>query len=179
MYPRKYIVNLGCIMGSWSTDSCILSSEHHRTAAAHPLTHTEPSLQSHKYYVSDRWQWKRYVAPQKMDFKDNRHKIFAPLAMSTNLQKIKLKKKKTKKTCLGGSKTDGNENAMLQSFLSKLFPKETCWSYARTAATCMGKTGKNVCFFRVIYSRCCCTRRNLRFHVENCQHVDKKQLTRR
>ena len=40
----------------------------------------------------------------------------------------------------------------------------------------MGKTGKNVCFFRVICSRCC-TRRNLRFHVENCQHAYQKQLT--
>ena len=42
----------------------------------------------------------------------------------------------------------------------------------------MGNTGKNVCFSRIICSRCC-TRRNLRFHVENCQHADQKQLTRR
>ena len=43
----------------------------------------------------------------------------------------------------------------------------------------MGNTGKkNVCFARIICSRCC-TRRNLRFHVENSQHADKKQLTRR
>ena len=35
-------------------------------------------------------------------------------------------------------------------------------------------------FSRIIFSRCCtCTRRNLRFHVENCQHADQKQLTRR
>ena len=32
--------------------------------------------------------------------------------------------------------------------------------------------------FRSICSRCC-TRRNLRFHIENCQHADQKQLTRR
>ena len=39
---------------------------------------------------------------------------------------------------------------------------------------------KNVRFSRIIFSRCCtCTRRNLRFHVENCQHADQKQLTRR
>ena len=42
-----------------------------------------------------------------------------------------------------------------------------------------GELGKkNVCFSRIICSRCC-TRRNLRFHVENCQHADQKQLTRR
>ena len=33
-------------------------------------------------------------------------------------------------------------------------------------------------FFIIICSRCC-TRRNLRFHVENCQHSEQKQLTRR
>ena len=40
---------------------------------------------------------------------------------------------------------------------------------------------KNVRFSRIVFSRCCtCTRRNyLRFHVENCQHPDQKQLTRR
>ena len=36
----------------------------------------------------------------------------------------------------------------------------------------------NVRFSRNICSRCC-TGRNLRFHVENCQHADQKQLTRR
>ena len=41
-----------------------------------------------------------------------------------------------------------------------------------------GTRGKNVCFSRIICS-CRCTRRNLRFHVENCQHADHKQLTRR
>ena len=40
------------------------------------------------------------------------------------------------------------------------------------------ETGKKyICFFRIICSRCC-TRRNLRFNVENCQHVDQEQLTR-
>ena len=35
-------------------------------------------------------------------------------------------------------------------------------------------------FSRIVFSRCCtCTRRNLRFHVENCQHADQIQLTRR
>ena len=33
-----------------------------------------------------------------------------------------------------------------------------------------GTRGKNVRFSRIICSRCC-TRRNLRFHVENCQHA--------
>ena len=42
----------------------------------------------------------------------------------------------------------------------------------------MGTQEKNVCFSRIICSRCC-TRRNLCFHVENCQHADQKQLTRR
>ena len=34
------------------------------------------------------------------------------------------------------------------------------------------------CFFRNICSRCY-TRRNLRFHVKNCRHADRKQLTQR
>ena len=35
-------------------------------------------------------------------------------------------------------------------------------------------------FCRIIFSRCCTrTQRNLRFHVENCQHAEQKQLTRR
>ena len=41
-----------------------------------------------------------------------------------------------------------------------------------------GTREKNVYFSRVICSRCC-TRRNLRFHVEKCQHADQKHLTRR
>ena len=41
-----------------------------------------------------------------------------------------------------------------------------------------GTREENVCFSRIICSLCC-TRRNLRFHVENCQHADQKQLTRR
>ena len=41
-----------------------------------------------------------------------------------------------------------------------------------------GTREKNVCFSRIICSRCC-TRRNLRFHVEKIQHADQKQLTRR
>ena len=47
-----------------------------------------------------------------------------------------------------------------------------------TLVPTMGKTGKHVCFFWIICSRCC-TRRNLRFHAENCQHADQEQLTRR
>ena len=65
---------------------------------------------------------------------------------------------------------------MLQSFLSKLLKKEIGWRYSRTAA--MGKTRKKCLFFSIICSRCC-TRRNLCFHVENSQHADKEQLTRR
>ena len=43
-----------------------------------------------------------------------------------------------------------------------------------------GTRAKNVRFSRIICSRCCTsTRRNLRFHVENCQHADQKQPTRR
>ena len=79
------------------------------------------------------------------------------------------------------TRTYDNGNAMFQSYLSKLFIKETGPRYARTAA--MGNTGKKCSFKkknnnRIICSRCC-TRRNLRFHVENCQHADHKQLTRR
>ena len=43
----------------------------------------------------------------------------------------------------------------------------------------MGNTGKKkVRFSRIICSRCC-TRRNLRFNVQNFQHADLKHLTRR
>ena len=41
-----------------------------------------------------------------------------------------------------------------------------------------GTREKNVCFSRIICSRCC-TWRNLRFHFENSQHADLKQLTQR
>ena len=43
-----------------------------------------------------------------------------------------------------------------------------------------GTRGGMFCFSRIFCARCC-TRRNLnlRFHVENCQHADQKQLTRR
>ena len=44
--------------------------------------------------------------------------------------------------------------------------------------TLWGTRETNVCFSRIICSRCC-TRRNLGFHVENCQHADEKQLARR
>ena len=77
---------------------------------------------------------------------------------------------------LPGIKTDDNGNATFQSYLSKLSKTKPSEGYARTAA--MGNTGKNVCFPRSICSRCC-KRRNLCFHVENCQHADRKQLTRR
>ena len=70
---------------------------------------------------------------------------------------------------------------MFQSYLSKIFKKKRnrlkIRSYRR-----YGEHGekKNVRFSRIICPRCCtCTRRNLRFHVENCQHADQKQLTRR
>ena len=74
-----------------------------------------------------------------------------------------------------GSKIDDNGNAMFPSYLSKIFKEETGWRYCRTAA--MGNMGKK-CFSRIICLRCC-TGRNLRFHVENSQHADQKQLTRR
>ena len=41
-----------------------------------------------------------------------------------------------------------------------------------------GTREENVCLSRIICSRCC-TRRHLRFHVENCQQADQKQLTGR
>ena len=46
-------------------------------------------------------------------------------------------------------KTDNNGNAMLQSYLSKLFKKETGSRYARTAA--MGNTGFFVFVFLGLY----------------------------
>ena len=43
-------------------------------------------------------------------------------------------------------KTDDNGNAMLQSFLSKLFKEDIGWRYSRTAA--MGNTGTKCLFFQ-------------------------------
>ena len=66
---------------------------------------------------------------------------------------------------------------MFQSYLSKLFKKKPAED--TLVPPLWGKREKkNVCCSRIICSRCC-TRRNLRFHVENCQHADQKQLTRR
>ena len=72
------------------------------------------------------------------------------------------------------SKTDDNGNALFQSYLSKLLKKKTAED--TLVPPLWGTREKNVCFSRIICSRCC-TRRNLRFHVENCQHADQKQLT--
>ena len=79
-------------------------------------------------------------------------------------------------TMVHGGKTDDNGNAMFQSYLpnySKKKPAEDT-----LVPPLWGTREKNGCFSRVICSRCC-TRRNLRFHVENCPHPDQKQLTRR
>ena len=77
-------------------------------------------------------------------------------------------------------KTDGNGNAMLQSFLLK---KETGSRYSRAAA--MGKTGKKCLFFSIICSRCCkdylftlLYAAELALSRKNCQHADQKQFTR-
>ena len=83
-----------------------------------------------------------------------------------------VKKKRNARTDVGGLhycvvKTDANGNALLQSFLSKLFKRK------KTYRRC-GENGekKYVCFFNVICSRGG-TRRNLCFQVEHCQHADK------
>ena len=73
-------------------------------------------------------------------------------------------------------KTGDNGNAMFQSYLSKIFKKKPVED--TLVPLLWGTREKNVCFTRIICSRCC-TRRNLRFHVENFQHADQKQLTRR
>ena len=65
---------------------------------------------------------------------------------------------------------------MFQSYLYKLLKKKAAED--TLVPPLWGTRGKNVCFSRVICSHFC-TRRNLRFHVENCQHADRKQLTRR
>ena len=74
-------------------------------------------------------------------------------------------------------KTDDNGNAIFQSYLF-----QTIQTKNRLQDTLVpplwGIREKNVCFSRIICSRCC-TRRNLRFDVENCQHADQEQLTRR
>ena len=69
--------------------------------------------------------------------------------------------------------TDNNGNAMLQSFLPILSGNKS------DEDTRTEKTGGGKClFFNVICSRGC-TRRNLCFQFENCQHADQTRLTRR
>ena len=66
---------------------------------------------------------------------------------------------------------------MFQGYLSKIFKKKK--PAEDTLVPPLRETqGKYVRFSRFICSRRC-TRRNLRFHVENRQHADQKQLTRR
>ena len=71
------------------------------------------------------------------------------------------------------SYTDDNGNAMIFPNYSKKKPAEDT-----LVPPLWGAREKNVCFSRIICSRCY-TRRNLRFDVENCQHAGQKQLTRR
>ena len=65
--------------------------------------------------------------------------------------------------------TDDTGNAMIQSFLSKLFKKEIGRRYSRTVA----KREKKMGLIYIICSRGC-ARRHLCFHVENCQHATQK-----
>ena len=86
--------------------------------------------------------------------------------------------KGTLNTCanFSGSKADDIGNAMSQSYLPKLFKKKPAED--TLVPPLWGTREENVFFLRIICSRCC-TRRNLRFHVENRQQADQKQLTRR
>ena len=69
---------------------------------------------------------------------------------------------------------------MFQSYLSKIFKKKKLAEDTLVPPLWGTRGKKNVRFSRIVFSRCCtCTRRNLRFHVENRQHADQKQLTRR
>ena len=69
---------------------------------------------------------------------------------------------------------------MFQGYLSKKFKKKKPAEDTLVPPLWGTRGKKYVRFSRIIFSRCCtCRRRNLRFHVENCQHADQKQLTRR
>ena len=68
------------------------------------------------------------------------------------------------------------ETRCCKVFFPNYLKKGIGWRYSRTAAT--GQTATFLSFFSGYCSRCC-TRWNLRFHVENCQHADQKQPTRR
>ena len=68
------------------------------------------------------------------------------------------------------------ETRCCKVFFANYLKKGIGWRYSRTAAT--GQTATFLSFFSGYCSRCC-TRWNLRFHVENCQHADQKQPTRR
>ena len=74
------------------------------------------------------------------------------------------------------AKTDDNRNAMLHVFFQNYSKKKSAED--TVVPPLWGKREKNVWFLWIICSRCC-TRRNLRFHVENCRHADQKQVTRR
>jgi len=96
---------------------------------------------------------------------------FQPFKRSySQLTFFNLKKKIT-------ANTYDNGNAMFQGYLSKIFKKKKP-AEDTLVPPLRGTPGKDVRFSRIICSRCC-TRRNLRFHVENRQHADQKQLTRR
>ena len=60
---------------------------------------------------------------------------------------------------------------MFQSYLSKLFKKKPAED--TLVPPLWGTREKNIRFSSIICARCC-TRRNLRFHVENCQQADPK-----
>ena len=73
------------------------------------------------------------------------------------------------------AETDDNGNAMLQSFIPNYSKKKTAED--TLVPPLWGKREKRL-VFGFICTRCC-TRRKLRFHVEQCQHAHQKQLTRR
>ena len=75
----------------------------------------------------------------------------------------------------GGIEADANGNTMLQSFVSRLF-KEKSAEDTLVPPLWEKRNKKSVFIFICSLG---CTRRNLCFHVENCQHPDQKQLTRR
>ena len=72
-------------------------------------------------------------------------------------------------------KAGDNGNAVFQRIISKQTKKKQLkiLSYRR-----YGEHGKEIIVLSGIICSRCCTRRNLRFYVEICQHADQKQLTR-
>ena len=72
--------------------------------------------------------------------------------------------------------TDANGNAMLQSFVSEIFKKETGWR--NTLVSPLREKLENIFVFLILFIHAPARGGTCAFTSKNCQHADQKQLTR-